>query len=387
MGIQPILYGTNGGDDSSNDLLTLKIMSVDNEFIKEGEIDESELDYIISGNGTEGELVVIDPDKIAAKYATSIGYDDDKYKTFLTDKEYEVFGSTLKELDFPNLQRFKQGSSLKEYNVESISFPELTEITGYGTKPVFNLSGELTSDNLPKLKTIGNYAFKNATGLTLVNLPNVTTIGNNIFDGCSNVEEFNLSGLTSLGTGCFNNCTGATILSIPSAQTFAGIGIGGMTKLEEVYFPSVTSTTAGFTSNQLIKKIQLTSLSNFNVNRNLKQIPLSCACETAIDLCKLKNWNIDLQFNTEYQKYIYIWSIESMDEQTIEIPSNVTIWTYDLSSEVLEAHKGQATIVYGKTHQEFIDTFFNGRYEGPVIIQPPHQTDKDDGPITGEGDN
>ena len=419
MGIQPILYGTNGGGSTptpaeSDDLLTLKIMSVDNEFIKEGEIDESELDYIISGNGTEG--TIVDPNKIVieAINETSIGYDGDKYTSFLTDKEYKAFGSTLKELNFPNLQRYKSVDK-KDYNVEKVYFPELTEITRGTGNQAFNIEGgELTSENLPKIKTFGNSDIFTGTGFTNINLPTLESVNNGSFGGsklrtvtlenatslgylsflnCSQLEEVYAPKVKSIGMGCFQGTPklseidfpvatsiagaafygcGARILSLPSAESFGGIGFGYMGNLEEVYFPSLTSLSGGGgVLNQQIKKIQLTSLNSLESSQGLVLRPCSCACETAIDLCRLQNWDIDIQFNTENNKYIYIQSIASMDEQITEIPANVTIWTYYASSEVLEAHKGQATIEYGKTHQEFIDEFFNGRYEGPIIFNSP----------------
>ena len=94
------------------------------------------------------------------------------------------------------------------------------------------------------LKTIGDYAFQNCSGLTSVDIPNsvtsigeyafyycraltdltigsgVTSIGDSAFYGCSGLTSVIIgSGVTSIGQSAFRNCSGLTGITIPDSVT------------------------------------------------------------------------------------------------------------------------------------------------------------------------
>ena len=66
-----------------------------------------------------------------------------------------------------------------------------------------------TKINIPgSVKTIGDYAFSNCTGLTSVTIPgSVTSIGSYAFNGCTGLTSLTLpENVTELGEGCFYSC-------------------------------------------------------------------------------------------------------------------------------------------------------------------------------------
>ena len=98
-------------------------------------------------------------------------------------------------------------------SVTSIEFGAFTNCTG------------LTSITIPNSVTsIGNYAFADCTGLTSIIIPNsVTSIGDYAFYGCTGLTSIDIpNSVTSIGNYAFANCTGLTSISIPESVTSFG---------------------------------------------------------------------------------------------------------------------------------------------------------------------
>ena len=72
--------------------------------------------------------------------------------------------------------------------------------------------------------SIGEYAFRDRTGLTSIDIPNsVTSIGNNAFMFCTGLESFTIpNSVTSIGEGAFSFCYGLTSIDIPNSVTSIG---------------------------------------------------------------------------------------------------------------------------------------------------------------------
>ena len=92
----------------------------------------------------------------------------------------------------------------------SVSFPNLTAINSYGFYSDTNL--EMNSEWLfPKIKTIGNYAFRYDYAITgdIVVPSTCTSIGQYSFASCENIETFRCNGsIGTLGTYTFNGASG-----------------------------------------------------------------------------------------------------------------------------------------------------------------------------------
>ena len=71
------------------------------------------------------------------------------------------------------------------------------------------------------MKSIGNNAFQNCTGLTSVTIPNsVTVINSSVFESCISLTTITIpSGVTSIGNRAFYDCRSLTSITIPSGVT------------------------------------------------------------------------------------------------------------------------------------------------------------------------
>ncbi len=86
--------------------------------------------------------------------------------------------------------------------------------------------------------SIGDWAFRDCSGLTSIEIPNrVTSIGSDAFDGCSGLTSVTIGNrVTSIGNTAFSYCTGLTSVTIPNSVT----GIGDYAFYECYRLTSVT---------------------------------------------------------------------------------------------------------------------------------------------------
>ena len=86
--------------------------------------------------------------------------------------------------------------------------------------------------------SIGDWAFRDCSGLTSIEIPNsVTGIGSDAFDGCSGLTSVTIGNrVTSIGNTAFSYCTGLTSVTIPNSVT----GIGDYAFYECYRLTSVT---------------------------------------------------------------------------------------------------------------------------------------------------
>lgn len=97
--------------------------------------------------------------------------------------------------------------------VINLKCTNLTDITGNVEIP--------SSINEKTVKTIGQGAFENCSGITGVTIPSsVIEIGNNAFKDCLGIKTLNLTeGLQKIGQGAFQNCSGITNVVLPNTVT------------------------------------------------------------------------------------------------------------------------------------------------------------------------
>ena len=93
--------------------------------------------------------------------------------------------------------------------------------------------------------SIGDFAFKNCSGLISLTIPNsVTSIGSYAFSQCSGLTSVTIpNSVTSISGGVFSQCSGLTSVTIPNSVTSIGeYAFGGCSGLTSVAIPnSVTS--------------------------------------------------------------------------------------------------------------------------------------------------
>ena len=71
---------------------------------------------------------------------------------------------------------------------------------------------------LPKVTSIGNYAFNGCTSLTSIDLPNVTSIDSSAFRSCTSLTSIDLPNVTSIGINAFYGCSKLTAIHFSAAN-------------------------------------------------------------------------------------------------------------------------------------------------------------------------
>ncbi len=114
------------------------------------------------------------------------------------------------------------------------------------------------------ITTIGNYAFKNCTGLTAVDLPStLTRIGHSAFETCTGLAAITVpSGTKSIGASAFYGCNALTSITLPdSVTTIDAWAFCGCSILSEITIPSGVTVLANnlFDSCDNLRRVHLPS--------------------------------------------------------------------------------------------------------------------------------
>jgi hypothetical protein len=124
------------------------------------------------------------------------------------------------------------------------NFTALKRVSGSAVETVgayaFSNCAALKEVNLPKAKSIGDFAF-NCTALESVYLPKAETIGGLFaFQGCAALTEVNLPAATFIGPYAFWECAALTTVNLPKAVNIGGCAFYGCDVLKSVYLPAAT---------------------------------------------------------------------------------------------------------------------------------------------------
>ena len=122
-------------------------------------------------------------------------------------------------------------------NLTTVNLPKCTSIGNYTFKNCTNL----TTVNLPKCTSIGDYAFYNCTSLATIDLPECTSIGEYAFTSCYNLTTVNLPKCTSIGNTAFNICTNLTTVNLPKCTSIGDYAFYNCTSLATIDLPKCTS--------------------------------------------------------------------------------------------------------------------------------------------------
>lgn len=90
--------------------------------------------------------------------------------------------------------------------------------------------------DMPKVKSIGQYACYNCVGLTTIDFPLCETIGNYAFYNCTDVVSLNMPRLKTTGTNAFRQLTALASLTLPSLTDINGTVFQKCTLLEKADF-------------------------------------------------------------------------------------------------------------------------------------------------------
>ena len=197
-------------------------------------------------------------------------------KTISTD--FKTYADLIKNLDTSTtLEKFLK-RTLEQYklpeNVENISkyqfayqhslkelqgIENITAIDDYGLA----YSPLLTTLQLPKLKTLGQYAFVQCTKLKKVISPLLTTIPKYAFNK-TNLDTFDFSNITSIAEYAFTQCKFKT-LNLPQLTQVLSYVFSSNKELEEVNIPLVKLVSArGFSDCSKLVKVIGSNIININ---------------------------------------------------------------------------------------------------------------------------
>ena len=178
--------------------------------IKSFEVDESNPYYSVSQDGK----LLLSKDG-GAIYLAATGADFGESYTISADVvgQGAFCGIDIKHLIFTNPETVISDYAFANCEtLETITFPE-EGVASIGNS-AFRYAEKLTSVNLDKVKTVGDYAFSN-TGLTEVILAEGATYGEGAFFS-SKLERVTVGKNSSFGMGTFQRCTALKEVVMPS---------------------------------------------------------------------------------------------------------------------------------------------------------------------------
>ena len=98
----------------------------------------------------------------------------------------------------------------------------MCDFTNYNEAPWYNFREQITTITISdEVKSIGQNAFYEYTGLTSITIPNsVTSIGDHAFCWCTGLTSIEIpNSVTSIGDAAFSGCTGLTSIEVASDNT------------------------------------------------------------------------------------------------------------------------------------------------------------------------
>lgn len=134
-------------------------------------------------------------------------------------------------------------TSLSLDNVKEIGNSAFAMSSSADRRPALGISGGLTSISMPKVSTIGGWAFSGCSQLQNISIPNATSVGSYAFANCKELSTIDLRSVKELGEGTFyiddyNNLDrlSSAILS-DELETIPNDCFYGCKKLSKLTFP------------------------------------------------------------------------------------------------------------------------------------------------------
>lgn len=153
------------------------------------------------------------------------------------------------------------------------------------------------------LKTIGQYAFKNVSGLRVIDIPSsVTCIDEGAFFGCDNIEDVTLpEKLQKIGESAFYNCSKLSNIELPDGIIEIGsYAFSFCTKLKSIYIPAsvekMGSMILGYHGDDLVIKCYRWSLAykyaqDFSIKYEILEVPKTDISKAVIQGIENKIYN------------------------------------------------------------------------------------------------
>ena len=124
-----------------------------------------------------------------------------------------------------------------ERTVTTYTNPKIKIIGDYA----FRNCSALTHADFPAATSTGPYSFYDCKSLISVDFPAATIIGSSAFYGCSALTTINFPAITSVGSNAFYGCSALTTINFPAVTSIANFTFNSCSSLTTINFPAVTS--------------------------------------------------------------------------------------------------------------------------------------------------
>ena len=163
-----------------------------------------------------------------AKTVPEYGFFD--YVNYFDNNEKNIAGDKLKSLTLTDVEIIGEYAFSACTNLEAVNMPKVVTIGKFAFNE-YTKGTKLTSLDLPNATTIGENAFAYSSLLISVNLPKVVTIGLQAFDNCD-IRTLDLPEVTTIGGMAFLDNYNLVSCSAPKATTIDSYPWGNCSKLE-----------------------------------------------------------------------------------------------------------------------------------------------------------
>lgn len=164
--------------------------------------------------------------------------------------------SMLSNISLSNVETIGSRAFLLCASLTSLSLDNVKEIgnsafamNGYdGNRPSSGKTGGLISVSMPKVTTIGGWAFSGCSQLQNISMPNVTSVGDWAFANCTKLVTVDLRSVKELGEGAFylnsyrDSCGLSSIILSDELETIPRDCFYGCKKLSKLTFPKSLKT-------------------------------------------------------------------------------------------------------------------------------------------------
>ena len=162
---------------------------------------------------------------------------------YFDNNDKNIGGDKLKSLTLTDVETIGEYAFSACTNLEAVNMPKVVTIGKFAFNE-YTKGTKLTSLDLPNATTIGDCAFAYSSLLTSVNLPRVVTIGEGSFYGCD-LRTLDFPEATTIGGGAFEANYNLVSCSAPKASTIGYYPWGDCSKLETLELTAAGGFTLG----------------------------------------------------------------------------------------------------------------------------------------------
>ena len=230
-------------------------------------------------------------------------------------------------------ENLSDGITLDAIAVRNIGGDVLLSVESIAAHSFYSYT-EVTSLTAPNVKTVGEYAFYGATGMTgALHLPLCTSVGDYGFCACRGIESLSIPNVISVGTNAFQYCNKIATLDAPNLTTLGQYAFSGnntykmgfksinlpkctaipastltyCANVNELVLPECTSignsSCTNWTNLKYVDLPKCTSLVNYALRNNSKLATLILRSET---MCTLANYSLNSTAIWNGTGYVYV---------------------------------------------------------------------------------